>query len=142
MPVELTKLSIAERTKLLRELAHKGRYPVTSGNRVQDANGVFYVLRPPVPSVLVDGRPIVTTGAPFNAFAYDALGCPACPHPALGTITTGMPDVLINGRPMAVAGSETNTGGWVMEGIGEFVGQKKTVSLAESISMRRRLVRG
>lgn len=31
----------------------------------------------------------------------DAHGCPACPHPGVGPITTGSPDVLVNGKPAA-----------------------------------------
>lgn len=29
----------------------------------------------------------------------DAHGCPACPHPAYGPITSGSPNVMINGKP-------------------------------------------
>ncbi len=31
----------------------------------------------------------------------DAHGCPSCPHPGIGPITTGSPDVFINKRPAA-----------------------------------------
>jgi uncharacterized Zn-binding protein involved in type VI secretion len=31
----------------------------------------------------------------------DAHGCPACPHPGVGPITTGSPDVFVNGKPAA-----------------------------------------
>jgi uncharacterized Zn-binding protein involved in type VI secretion len=34
----------------------------------------------------------------------DAHGCPACPHSAIGPITTGSPDVLVNGKPAARQG--------------------------------------
>jgi uncharacterized Zn-binding protein involved in type VI secretion len=34
----------------------------------------------------------------------DAHGCPACPHKAVGPITTGSPDVLVNGKPAARQG--------------------------------------
>lgn len=34
----------------------------------------------------------------------DAHGCPACPHPAIGPITTGSPNVFVNGRPAARVG--------------------------------------
>lgn len=34
----------------------------------------------------------------------DAHGCPACPHPGVGPITTGSSDVFINGRPAARQG--------------------------------------
>jgi uncharacterized Zn-binding protein involved in type VI secretion len=34
----------------------------------------------------------------------DAHGCPACPHPVIGPITTGSPNVLVNGRPAARVG--------------------------------------
>lgn len=31
----------------------------------------------------------------------DSHGCPACPHPGIGPITTGSPDVNVNSRPAA-----------------------------------------
>jgi len=34
----------------------------------------------------------------------DAHGCPACPHPTTGPITTGSPNVLANGKPAARVG--------------------------------------
>ena len=34
----------------------------------------------------------------------DAHGCPACPHPVVGPITTGSPNVFVNGRPAARVG--------------------------------------
>ena len=45
--------------------------------------------------------------AGVNDKAYcpsDAHGCPACPHPVSGPITTGSPDVLLNGLPAARVG--------------------------------------
>ena len=36
----------------------------------------------------------------------DAHGCPACPHPTIGPITTGSPNVLANGRPAARVGDK------------------------------------
>ena len=34
----------------------------------------------------------------------DAHGCPACPHPCQGPITSGSPNVLVNGRPASRVG--------------------------------------
>jgi uncharacterized Zn-binding protein involved in type VI secretion len=34
----------------------------------------------------------------------DSHGCPACPHPTVGPVTTGSPNVLVNGLPAARVG--------------------------------------
>jgi uncharacterized Zn-binding protein involved in type VI secretion len=36
----------------------------------------------------------------------DSHGCPACPHPVSGYITTGSPNVFVNGRPAARTGDK------------------------------------
>jgi uncharacterized Zn-binding protein involved in type VI secretion len=36
----------------------------------------------------------------------DAHGCPACPHPTVGPITTGSPNVFVNGKPAARVGDK------------------------------------
>ena len=36
----------------------------------------------------------------------DAHGCPACPHPTEGPVTSGSPNVFVNGRPAARVGDD------------------------------------
>ena len=36
----------------------------------------------------------------------DAHGCPACPHPTTGPVTTGSPNVFVNGKPAARVGDK------------------------------------
>ncbi len=39
-----------------------------------------------------------------SSVPFDAHGCPACPHSAIGPATSGSPDVLVNGRPAVRVG--------------------------------------
>lgn len=43
--------------------------------------------------------------------AFDAHGCPGCPHPAIGPAVGGSPDVNVNGRPALRAGDMGVHGG-------------------------------
>ncbi|MBI5858820.1 MAG: PAAR domain-containing protein [Sphingobacteriales bacterium] len=60
---------------------YKGEYPVTTVD---------------VSKYAFQGCRVETKG--------DSHGCPACPHPAVGPITTGSPDILIYGHPAARVG--------------------------------------
>jgi len=142
MAIELTRLTIAQRNQLLRDLARRGLYPSATGDRVQSKGATGHITNAAPTGVLIDGRPIATVGASYNISTACAHGCPACPHPGIGTIVTGLPDVLANGRPIAVAGSETTPAGFVSEGLGETPGLKRTVTEQQATAMRGKLVRG
>jgi uncharacterized Zn-binding protein involved in type VI secretion len=141
MAIELTRLTIDQRNQVFRDLARRGFYPAAAGDRVQ-SKGATGKIGNTTSGVLIDGRPIATVGASYNISTQCSHGCPACPHPGVGAIITGVPDVLVNGRPIAVAGSETNPPGFVSEGLGETPGAKRTVTEQQAAAMRTKLVRG
>ncbi|MBM3754083.1 MAG: hypothetical protein FJW38_08905 [Acidobacteria bacterium] len=147
MAIELSQLSLTQREQVYRDLASQGLYVAKVGDRVQGCGGEGQISSVPPTTVMVDGRLVATVGAVTNV-PTDAHGCPACPHPALGVIVTALPDVLANGRPVVVAGSQTRSygccgsgAGWVKQGR-DTSGRTKTITLAEAIRVRGRLVRG
>lgn len=141
MATELTRLTAAQRSQVLRDLARRGLYPAAAGDRVQSKGATGQITSATPTGVLIDGRPIATVGSAYSISTSCAHGCPACPHPGIGTIVTGLPDVLANGRPIAVAGSETNPPGFVSEGLGE-TGVKRTITEQQATAMRGKLARG
>ncbi|MBL8176373.1 MAG: PAAR domain-containing protein [Bryobacterales bacterium] len=142
MAIELTRLSIAQRNEVFRDLARRGLYPSASGHKVNSKGATGEIISTTPTGVLIDGRPIATVGSSYRVTTGCAHGCPACPHPGIGTVVTGLPDVLANGRPIAVAGSETIPVGFVLEGQGEAPGATRSITEQQVLTLRGKLVRG